>query len=111
MRKKNKRVTRELFSIVMKNGASYHSPHFSFRVAENGTKGYHSATVVSKKIALRAIIRNKTKRRAQHTIQTLLPLIQKPFIGVFFVKKGGTTLPYTIFKEEIKSLLQKAKLI
>jgi len=110
MVKKNNKVTRELFSSVLKNGSTYHSPHFSFRIGTDDIKRTHIAFAVPKKIVKRAVVRNKIKRRGYYTLHTLLPDIKKSFTGIFFVKNGAEALPYKKSKEEIISLLYRAKL-
>ena len=111
MGKKNNRVTRELFSSILKSGVTYHSRHFSFRVVKKGTTHIHTAFVVPKKVAGGAVLRNKIKRRGYYTVHTLSGGFKTPFTGIFFVKKGAAALPYRQYKEEVTSLLRRAKLL
>jgi ribonuclease P protein component len=108
-----KRVKKEMFPFVLKNGKIFHSKHISLKtnILKNTTKETKFSFVVSKKVSNKANKRNLIKRRGFSILREILDNIETGFICVFFLKKGVTDISYSELKEEILILLNKAKII
>lgn len=105
MMPKKRRVSRRGFEKVLSMGRTYHSSHFSIRIYE-ADKGKF-ATVVSKKVALRAVDRNKLRRRVYAALQSLiLDPTASPTI-VVFAKKGASALRFKDIVAEIWLIIEK----
>lgn len=103
---KKKRVTKDIFQIIMKKGNMLSNSLFSFRYLNQENPQY--AFVVPKSVAKRAVVRNKLRRQGYNAIRTMDTLSG---LGVFMYKKQNKEVPFSEIKESIKSLLNKAKII
>ena len=56
-------------SVSRVRGPSVHTPLFSIRYAQNKRSDYRTAVVVSKKISLKAVVRNRIRRRLFETVR------------------------------------------
>lgn len=111
MLKKQKRVTTRLFP-SHGAGKRYHSPFLTLRVVKNGGDEYpRFAFVVSKKVAKKAVERNRLKRRGYEATRTFSDDIVEPVLCIFYPKKEIHTLSFKELTAEIGSLLEKAGLI
>jgi len=99
---KKKRVTKELFQTVLKSGNTLSGSFFIFRYIKQSTPQY--AFVASKKIAKRAVDRNKLRRQGYNSLNSL-PL--KNYLGVFFYKKHPKNASFKDIKEDIAIILGK----
>jgi len=86
----------------LKSGNRRESEHLTLRL-NKGTPKF--SFVVSKKVAAKAVERNRIKRRGYEAINELLKKGFNKKSGVFFAKKGISKLTFKELKEEIKSLL------
>ncbi len=102
-----KRVTKNLFDKILKEGVVFYGSFFTFRYINN-TEFRSYAFVVPKKIAPKAVNRNKLKRRAYDIIRSLPT---KNSSGVFFYKKKGISASYLDIKNDIIFILKKTKII
>jgi len=109
MSQKAQSVNRALFSVILKEGRTYHSPHLSLRVHRiKPTEEGVFAFVVSKKVTKSAVRRNLLKRRGRHILRASADTIQRSFAGIVFFKKGAEKLSFYELQEEILLLLRKA---
>ena len=108
---KAQKVTRKLFAVVLDQGKKYHSTHLSFKICTTSEKIPIVSFVVSKKIAKQAVSRNFLKRRGRSIVKKLAYTNTKPFLGVFFFKKGSENLSFQELEEEIMLLLRKAGMV
>lgn len=106
MSKRFQKVNRALFSAILKQGRVYHTSCLSLKIfyAPNQQKSMFSF-VISRKVMKSATKRNLLKRQGRHIIREK---IKKPYVGIFFIKKGADTLSFEELKEKILLLLQKA---
>ena len=102
MLSKKKRVTKELFQTVLKSGNTLSGSFFIFRYIKQNTPQY--TFVASKKIAKRAVDRNKLRRQGYNALNSF-PL--KNYLGVFFYKKHPKNVSFKDIKEDISFILSK----
>ena len=115
---KKNRIPRHLFPIVFIKGKNYASLNIYMRVAclrQNSSEEKRDPSrfsfVVSKKVAKKAVDRNKLRRIGYGVIQKEISRIKKGFLVVVFIKKSAAKLSKNELKKEIMSLLQKANLL
>lgn len=102
---KNKRISKEAFQYIHKNGKTISSPLFLFRYLPENTP--HFAFVVPKSVEKRAISRNKLKRQGYNSIRTLkLPNIS----GIFIYKKLKNKPEMKDIRSEVVGIMSKISL-
>jgi ribonuclease P protein component len=69
------------------------------------------AFVVSRRVALKAVERNKLKRRARAVIRKMLPDIKPHFAGIFFLKKESAKLSFQELEQSARGVLRKARIL
>lgn len=99
---KNRARTQDVnFAIVC--GKTRHSSFFSLRTAQHSGEPSKAAVVVSKKVAARAVDRNKLKRRVRHIIRAIeLP---QHTTNILYVKKDARTANTIQLKNDLETLL------
>jgi ribonuclease P protein component len=102
---KKKRVTKELFQIIMKKGATLQAPLFVFRYIPSDEP--HYAFVAPKSVAKNAVDRNKLRRQGYASLKSY-PL--KQCSGIFFYKKQAKGSPYQEIKESVGCIVDKIRL-
>ncbi|MEA3399561.1 MAG: ribonuclease P protein component [Patescibacteria group bacterium] len=100
---KKKRINRNEFKALMKNGQVLTSPFFVFRYINKGN--FKIACVVPKAVNKKAVKRNKLKRKAY---SSLLNFSVKEGQGIFFLKKEASFME---IKKDIEFLLKKSNFI
>lgn len=99
-----KQSTKDFFKDVKKKGSLRQTEHLSFKFLPAGRGDVR--VVISKKIISRAVTRNLLKRRILNLYKRLLELKEDGSQGVFFVKKGADSLPLSVLREEVMSLMR-----
>lgn len=110
---KQRRINKDLFKDIFKQGYSFNNPSFSLRVlkmAENGRPSAFSF-IVSLKVANLAVKRNFLKRRGKYAINKNINHIKEGFFCVFLFKKDISSFQYQVFEEEVLDILRKASLL
>lgn len=102
---KKKRLTKESFQTLMKGGKILSTKLFLFYYLKNNTPQY--TFVAPKKTFKNAVKRNKF-RRTGYNILRLIPL--KSGSGIFIYKEQAINAKNQEIKEDIISILKKAKL-
>jgi len=82
-----------------------------FKVKKNGMDSSRFCVVVGLKIAKKAAIRNKTKRRIKEILRNVYPLLKPGFDIAIITKKEILGKKYNTIAEEINDLLKSAKII
>ncbi len=104
---KKQRLSTEEVQEVITKGRSVRGTTLSIKYTEN--KGYfHAAVVVSKKVAKKAVDRNRLRR----TIYMILSNMKEGLNGrnmVFFILKAPNMNTEQVFLDEIILLLKKIK--
>ncbi|MEX0934043.1 MAG: ribonuclease P protein component [Candidatus Paceibacterota bacterium] len=92
---------------------THHSPSFTLLVyKKRDQKEVSTITfIISKKIATKAVLRNKLKRRGYSVAQELFFRIQTGFTLVFYFKKESVHKTHKEFFLEIQKLLKEAHVL
>ncbi len=107
---RTRRVSTKLFQEVLEKGKSYHSVHFSLRVAPLAPKELSRFTFsVPKKLDTRATKRNYIKRKGLALLRPHLDTLEKSLAGIFFAKTGAQEISTQEFQQEIEYLVNKIK--
>lgn len=78
-----------------------HTLYFSLRYGAGAHDAPRIAVIVSKKVAARAVDRNRIKRRVRHALS---PSHLPPYTYCIYVKKSGAALKGEQLKKEIHTL-------
>ena len=62
--------------------------------------------VVSKKVAQKAVDRNRLKRQCREVVRPLMKRVQHPLALVLTAKKSAATAPFSAIREDIERLIQ-----
>ena len=84
-----------------------HGALFSLSITRDTPPVARIACAVSKKVALRANVRNAIKRRARNAIRSILPSFPTGYAYVFNAKREAVNASYTEIKKDIESLAHK----
>lgn len=103
---KKKRVTKELFHIIMKNGKVISGSVFLFRYITQNNPQY--AFVAPKSVAKNAVTRNFLRKQGYSAIRSFKVISGA---GIFFYKKELKKANFSEIKEDIRKILQKAHII
>ena len=103
---RRKRVGKQPFQAIFKEGTTFHSPHLLLKVIEGGEGGRFSVAT-GKNSARKAAERNKMRRRGYALLLKQLPVWPKHARGVLFIKKDA---PLRRMEEELTLLLKRAGL-
>ncbi|MFZ2253149.1 MAG: ribonuclease P protein component [Minisyncoccia bacterium] len=101
---KKERLSRLEFNRFFSVGKRQHSPLFQIVFAPHET--LHASVVVSKKIAKRAVVRNKIRRRIYDIVRNYHSEERMCGVFIFVVKPGVVTTPYAALKSEVITALQ-----
>ena len=99
------------FDEVIKKGKFFKENFLVLKKAKNNLRWTRVGFVVSQKVAKKAVIRNKIKRRLRETVGTNLSRIRPGYDIIFFSKKGIEEKEFLEIKKSIEKLLKKAKLL
>ena len=107
-----RRIKKELFPKIVKEGSFVHGDNFYLRLLDRQDgKDSLFAFVVSAKVKKTSVGRHLIKRQLSAVIEGVLPVIRVGFYCIVFVKKDVTTLPFGEIKKEVIKLLEKAELL
>jgi ribonuclease P protein component len=99
------------FDELAKSSNKFYSNNFVLKFIKNEEDFNCFAVVASKKISLKAVIRNKVRRRVYEVIRLNMDSFKKSFKIIIFVKKGVLEMEYKELEQEVLSLFKKAKLV
>lgn len=106
---KNQRIPRELFGNLKKANILSSNDLLLIRGVSQPSGPSRFCVSVSKKVAKKAVLRNKLRRKGYKSIKSLYLSIQKPVLAQISFKKAE--LNDKVINESIKSLFQKTKII
>jgi ribonuclease P protein component len=89
------------------SGKRFHGRFFSLLIARAATDHPKFAVVVSKKVSLKAVERNKVKRRMRNALTKLRSHVQKPAALVLSAKADAKKASYAELVRDIESLFSK----
>lgn len=97
---------------VFRNGKKVYGSLFSFVFLENALPQSRFGFVAGKKLAPRAIDRNRTKRLMREAVRPFLPILPSGIDGTFvLIRKPEKPLDLRITIAEIETLLTRARLL
>ncbi|PCI20468.1 ribonuclease P protein component [Candidatus Wolfebacteria bacterium] len=113
MRSKQNKISRQHFDELLRSGRSLHSPHVKLVYILNASDVTHNkySFIISKKVAKKAVQRNKLKRRGYYIISKNKAYIKAQSVLFLFFKKGALDITFKELEDEITDLLRKAKLL
>ena len=97
----SRRLSTTLFDKVLKQGKFFSGSMFTIRVLKAQGMSRFSV-VISKKIAKKAVERNKIRRRVYSSLNTLLPRLTDGFLCVFMMKDQIKAMEYEKIKKNIE---------
>ena len=104
MLSKTNRLTRKEFDLYLKGGKKYHFPHCSISHTPH-SESFHGAVVVGKKVAKRAVERNKLRRRIYALLYRLVKVEQKAGVYIVMIKPSFASLPRKVAAQEITNAI------
>lgn len=106
MLSKKRRVTKEVFQKILKNGSFFSTSFFLFYFLKSKESQY--SFVAPKKIFKNVVIRNKFRRLGYNILRSL-PI--NSGLGIFMYKKEALFANKDQIKKEICFILEKAKFL
>ncbi len=107
--RKNRLVGPKNFERVQKEGSVYQSINFGLAVVDRVDKDpSRFASVVSKKVALEAVDRNRIKRVIGEAVRLSMFDIKNGYDMVFLAKPGITRIPTSEIMREVKECLKNS---
>ncbi|PSO43525.1 ribonuclease P protein component [Candidatus Saccharibacteria bacterium QS_8_54_8] len=100
------------FARVFKHGDTVHMPAFTVKYhANHHPSRTRVAVVISSKVAKRAVIRNRTRRRFYGQVQLLWPRIRPGMDVVILLRRQATDLRGAQLAEQLRSCFYKAGIL
>lgn len=106
---KKNRINREDFGKLLKNGKFINSGTFSVRYLRNSLNLSHFSVVVAKKVAPKAVSRNKIRRRIYSILNEWQKTAKNPYFMAFFAKKGAEGATFAETEAEIIKILKNVE--
>ena len=123
MLSQNYRISNQrLINKLNKEGKAYRTSHFVFKFLPSHLEGSKFAAVVSKKVAAKAVKRNKLRRQITESLRLNLDLLKKPIVCLVILKKACPACPprweqgrreatesldYSVIDSQIKEFFKK----
>jgi ribonuclease P protein component len=109
---KARRIDKTTFKTLTGRGMSHHSPLLFLSIYKASTeKPTRCAVLCSKKVSVRAVDRNRQRRRVYRSLQGILKSIKPGFFCVFTLKKEAKDSAYDQLDYMVKSLCIQAGLL
>jgi len=102
---KKERLSKSDFSRFFSSGKRLHSPLFTLIFSPHKTS--HGSVVVSKKVARRAVDRNRMRRRIYDMLRGHLRGGAPAGVYILLVKKAALSATYDELKEALDDLIKK----
>ncbi len=67
-----------------------------------------ASCVVSKKVSVRAVDRNRIKRQCRHAVAPILKTIKKPIVFAFFARREALGAEYADLERDVQKLVERA---
>jgi len=108
---KKRRINKDSFKRLFKEGKTVSSRFFTLKVLNTGDNLNKFSVVVPVSVEKKAVKRNKFKRRGRDILSKNIERIKKGADIAVFVKKEGKDLKFADFKRELIILLEKSGLL
>ena len=107
-----RRVKKESFPKIMKDGVFLHAPNLYLRFLDRKDESPSLfGFVVPNKVKKTSVGRHLIKRKMSAVVEKALSDIKSGLSVIIFCKKDVSTLSYTEIEKEILELLMKAKIL
>jgi ribonuclease P protein component len=103
---KKERLTRNEFDRFFSSGKRHHSPFFQLIVAPSDA--FHGAAVVGKKVAKRAVDRNRIRRQLYGVLYAFRRRSPLPCVLIVIAKPPSASLPRKERADALRELLLEA---
>jgi len=104
--KRNRIANQRLIAKITKVGRVYKTAHFVFKFLPSALPDSKFAISVSKKIAVKAVDRNKVRRQIGECLRHNLLSIKKPIVTVIIMKRGSPEkMQYTDIETEMTEFI------
>jgi ribonuclease P protein component len=107
--KSNKLYKKKDFDIIFKKGKSFNGTFIVLKFIKNNLGVNRFAFIVSKKVSLKAVVRNKIRRRLSESVKEFKNKLDGLDL-VFIALPKITSKNFSEINEEVKLLLDKAGL-
>jgi ribonuclease P protein component len=99
------------FTEVYKKGKKIYSHFFLMKFMKNNLDTYRIGFVVSKRIVLKIVSRNKLKRRMREAVKFPQKSIKGSYDIIVIAKPSAADQDYKIIKNDLKKLFEQANLL
>lgn len=99
------------FARVFKHGHTVHMPAFTIKYHTNRHSRTRVAVVISTKVAKRAVVRNRTRRRFYAQLQRMWPRIEPGMDIVILLRRQATDLRGDRLADQLRSCFHKAGIL
>ena len=110
MIKKSQRLSLKQFEDVMQKGRVFHSSLFLLRVT-TGNQDTRISAVAPLKIAKKAVVRNRIRRKIYTAVRPLAAKISDGAYGAIFAKKNVGPIDMEAITVDLLELFTKARLL
>lgn len=110
MLSRSEKLTKEQLEHVIEKGRVFHSPLFTLRVIKTDSSG-KLAAIVSKKVAKKAVDRNKARRWIYAAVRAVAAKSLPPYHIALFAKEGIFRTDFSGIIESVKGIFDKADLL
>ena len=107
MVRKKERLSKEAFNRFFSLGRRYQSEYLTVVFQPHTT--FHCAVVVSKKVAKRAVDRNRIRRRVYEIIRRMQQHDPTQGVHIVLVKAPALSLPHDALKAAVTELITKTQ--
>jgi len=109
--KKHRLKKKNDFARVTRGGRTAAIQYLVLRFMANQREESRVGFVCGKKVAKRAVARNRIKRRLMEIVRALLPSIRPGFDLIFLTRPGIADLEFEEIKMAVEGLLKRARIL
>lgn len=99
---KNYRVSRENIDYILEKGESFRTRLFIVRFKKNRTQNLRFRVIISRKVDLKAVKRNRLRRQIYESIRTNLSVRKEGYDIILIAKKSTINADFTAINQDIK---------
>ena len=95
------------FNKIFRNGKSFYGDFFMVKVLKNDLEFNRFAVVVSKKVSLKAVVRNKIKRKLREVLKKNVDLFPENCDVIVYANKSILNKSFDEIEEKMKTCFRK----
>ncbi len=95
------------FNKIFRNGKSFYDDFFMIKALKNDLELNRFAVVVSKKVSLKAVERNKIKRKLREVLKKNIDLFPENCDAIVYANKSILNKPFNEIEEKLKTCFRK----